>query len=172
MGLDGGTLAGVQRAIASGRIVREADGSIDFEKANAAWLGNTAPSIGSRTARHRAVQPNASFEATKRPVVNQSAVKTSSAFQQARTLKEGFNAQLAQLEYQRRSGELVLLSDVEKEWSSVMSTIRNRMLLLPAKLSPKLAALTDPRECHEVIDSEIRAALSQLAEEAAGNVAA
>ena len=172
MGLDGGTLAGVQRAIASGRIVREKDGSVDFEKADAAWLSNTAPTINSRTARHRAAQPNASFEAARRPVVNQAAVKTSSAFQQARSLKEGFLAQLTQLEYQRKAGELVALSDVEKEWSSVMSTIRNRMLLLPAKLAPKLAALTDPRECHEVIDAEIRSALAQLAEEAAGDVAA
>jgi len=172
MGLDGGTLAGVQRAIASGRIVREKDGSVDFEKANAAWLENTAPTINSRTARHRAAQPNASEEAARRPVVNQAAVKTSSAFQQSRSLKEGFLAQLTELEYRRKAGELVALSDVEKEWSSVMSTIRNRMLLLPAKLAPKLAALTEPGECHQVIDAEIRSALAQLAEEAAGDLAA
>lgn len=169
MGLDGGTLAGVQRAIASGRIVREQDGSIDFEKADAAWLNNTAPTVSSRTARHRAAQPNAPAvgEAT-RPAQNRAAVKVGGAYQQARTLREGFLAQLSELEYRRKAGDLVVLSEVEKEWSSIMSVIRNRMLLLPAKLAPRLAALTDARECHVAIDGELRAALAQLAEDSGG----
>ncbi len=168
-GLDGGTLAGVQRALGSGRITKEADAQIDFDKADADWIRNTAPSINSRTTRHRAAKLNprpAGRETARRaaPAVGEQQMNQANQFAQARALKEGFHAGLAQLEFKRRSGDLLPKAEVEQRWSALISAARNRLLLVAAKCAPRVG-VPDPRERQAIIEREIREALQSLADE-------
>jgi hypothetical protein len=68
------------------------------------------------------------------------------------------------LDNEERKGNLVKADEVQAAWEAVISTTRSHLLLLPAKLSYKVAALTDPAECQAVIDTEIKAALKGLSE--------
>ncbi len=170
LGLDGQTAEGVSRALDSNRISREPDGQIDFEKADAEWAANTKPSINNRTARHRGAIPRppsaASTIRTAQPQVGSAQNQQSAnGFAQARALKEGFHAGLAQLEFKKRSGELLPKAEIEQRWSALVSSARNRLLLVAAKCAPKMGGTDDVRERQAIIEREIREALQALSEE-------
>lgn len=61
------------------------------------------------------------------------------------------------------AGRLVLAADVERVWTARLVDCRNRLLAVPSRLGAKLG-LT--REQVATIDSEIRATLQALADEA------
>ncbi len=166
LNLEGQTLGAIQRAVNSGRISKESDGQIDFEKADTAWKQNTTPSVNSRTARHRQqARPAAQAPArrTQYPAVEQQP-NQANQFAQARALKEGYLAGLAQLDFKKRSGELISRAEVEQEWSAQISAARNRLLLVGAKCAPRVG-VPDVRERQAIIEREIREALVALAED-------
>ncbi len=61
------------------------------------------------------------------------------------------------------SGELVRADDVRKTWLGIVAAIRSRMLLIPAKIAPRIVTRA-PAEAQALLQSEIHAALSELAE--------
>ena len=73
-------------------------------------------------------------------------------------------AREAELAYKKRIGELIEVADAETAWGGMISATRGALLLLAAKLAPKVAAISDARECEAVIDKEIRLTLSSLSE--------
>ena len=59
---------------------------------------------------------------------------------------------------------LVAIADVEAMWSQMMSVVRSRMLLLPDKLAQRVAVVSNVLECREIVDREIREALTVLSD--------
>jgi len=51
------------------------------------------------------------------------------------------------------------------QWYTVVRQIRDKLLAIPAKLAPQLAALSDPAEIRDLLDAEIIAILKSLQEE-------
>jgi phage terminase Nu1 subunit (DNA packaging protein) len=82
----------------------------------------------------------------------------------ARTEWVETRARLAQLELQTRSGELVSRADVTQAWSAIVSTLRMRLLSVPAHISAQCGALdTQTRgRVHDVATSQIHNALEEL----------
>lgn len=161
--LDGASLAAVQKAIASRRISPPKNGKLNFEKADREWAANTTPAHNSRTQRHR---PNGSTEApaaaapAASPGTQQSPQQ--GQFSQARALKEGFLAALTQLEFKRKSGELLPRADIINGVGKLITVAQTRLRGIGAKLAPDLAIETDEAKIQAAIDEEIDQALSEL----------
>jgi len=86
-------------------------------------------------------------------------------FAQARLAREVFSAKLKKLEYETRIGKLVPTDEVSIKWYTLGRQIRDRLLGMPSKLAPQLAAETDARRVREILDAEVTVILKGLAED-------
>lgn len=76
--------------------------------------------------------------------------------------KEWALAGLRELELKRKSGEVVDVAYVERCQVQVNSNIRQRLLGLPAKLTPQLVGVTSPAKVKAIIEREVCAILEEL----------
>jgi hypothetical protein len=146
----------VLKAIKSGRISKEADGTIDVAKADADWRKNTSQAQQRKTekdvtpARERPIDP---------PVVN-----SGPSYAQSRAIKEAYHARLAKLSYEEKTASLVKIDSVKVAWFNVLRVLRDRALNLPDRLAPLLAAETDPKRVRDLLDTDLRQMLSDAAD--------
>jgi hypothetical protein len=142
-------LAAVQKAIESGRISLQADGSFNPEVADRQWEDNTR--LGA-------------------PSILKSAQNTSSRtddgapqYAESRAERERYAALLAKLEYEERAAELVSVHEVQAEVFKAFRELRDRVLSIPDRVAAMIAAESDPAKVHEILASEIRSALEEFA---------
>ncbi len=83
-------------------------------------------------------------------------------YAQARLADMLFRARLRKLEFETKSGKLVTTDEVKAQWFRLARQLRDKLLAVPAKLAPQLAALTDVRQVRELLDGEIEAILKGL----------
>jgi len=83
-------------------------------------------------------------------------------YAQARLADMVFRAKLRRLEFETRSGKLIPADEVKVQWFKLGRQIRDKLLAVPAKLAPQLAALADMRGVRELLDVEIEAILRAL----------
>jgi hypothetical protein len=162
--------AALLKAARTGRVKRNEDGSFDVEACREALKQNTQPAKRAKEARAR--EQRQSPEPPKRaseprrppePVTDDSAPAAGSlaAIELKRaTVKLRKEARLLQ----KLEGSLLDKNEVEHAWSEVCSSFRSQTLLLPAKLAPRLAPVTDARECQALIDAEVRRLLTTLSD--------
>ena len=143
----------VLKAIKAGRIEKEPDGTIDPAKADAAWERNT------NKAQKRKVEKPADADAHVGPPI----VNSGPSFAQSRAIKEAYNARLAKLEYEEKSGALVRTDTVKVAWFNALRVLRDRALNLPDRLAPLLAAETDPKIVRDLLEEELRTVLTDAA---------
>jgi hypothetical protein len=89
---------------------------------------------------------------------------THEIFNRARAAREIAMAKERQLELRKRQGELLEASEVESVWTQALTSFKNRLLSLPDKLAPKVAACPSVLECRAMIDQEVRKVLIALSE--------
>jgi hypothetical protein len=87
------------------------------------------------------------------------------SFAQARTADMIYRAKLRKLEFETRSGKYLLADEVKVTWFNAARQIRDKLLGMPSKLAPQLAALGDLKEIRDLLDTEITATLKSLQEE-------
>ena len=131
----------VRKAIAAGRIQQEVDGSIDPDKADAAWDRNTIARGDGEAGDARSGVPN---------------------LQTSRAIREAYAARLAKLEYEERTAKLISGDEVEMRTFNLARRLRDRMQTIPRRLAAALAAEQDPRVIEQRLDDEIRQALEEL----------
>ena len=161
----GVALSAVQKAIATGRIHPEPDGSIDPIKADAQWDRHT-----------RTAQPTTPKVATTRPSasaappspVSQSSDDTRGVdYHKARAVRETYSARLAKLEFEERTGKLISKDEVDIKYFQLARQLRDRMQQIPRKVAPEIVALVvadpDVRGVTDILDVAIREALEDLA---------
>lgn len=151
----------VLKAVKAGRIVKEADGSIDPDKADAAWTRNTNQAQQRKPAQQSEIKSNP-YEAEapiSPPIVN-----SGPNYAQSRAIKEAYHARLAKLSYEEKSGALVRTDNVKVAWFNVLRVLRDRALNLPDRLAPLLAAENDPKVLRDLLDDEIRQILNDAAD--------
>lgn len=85
------------------------------------------------------------------------------AIAKSQAKKEEFRAKLVELEYEERVGTLVRKEDVEKESFRVGRLVRDAVLNVPSRLAGILAAESDQRKVHDLLEKELRQALEALA---------
>lgn len=154
----------VLKAIKAGRIAKEANGTIDPVKADAAWGGNTNPAQQRKPAK----ESTGKIERPIDPPSNTAGINSGPSYAQSRAIKEAYNARLAKLEYEEKSGALVRTDSVKVSWFNVLRVLRDRALNLPDRLAPLLASETDPKLVRELLDAELRQILNDVADTTAG----
>jgi phage terminase Nu1 subunit (DNA packaging protein) len=83
-----------------------------------------------------------------------------------RSIREKYRAKREEMDLRERMGELVERSTVQTVWGEVTGNVRNQLLLLPDRVAPRIAAITDVLECRFLLDREVRQALAELTEHA------
>lgn len=148
----------VGKAISKGRIttVLGANGRkmIDPVVADIQWSRNTDPD---QAARANAPKGGAS------PAVGGSGDGDGSAYWGARTRRETAEASMSEMKLRQLAGELVERKRVEAAAAAAGRMVRDAIMNVPVKISPELAAMTDPFE----IERRLQAALRQVMDDAA-----
>lgn len=152
----------VLKAIKSGRIEKEADGSIDAVKADAAWSRNTnkAQQRQHRSQPASATPTSAPAEAHLGPPI----VNSGPSYAQSRAVKEAYHARLAKLSYEEKSGSLIKIDAVKVSWFNILRVLRDRVLNLPDRLAPVMAAETDPKKIRDLLEEDLRLILNDAAD--------
>lgn len=181
-GLPGGSESGVRKAIAAGRIVVEADGTIDPVKADRMWAATTD---GAKQRSEDAIaqgleKARETLEAGEEKPVPQAAVDAVNAaapadpmsgghsvtYAKARAANEAIKAQQNQLRLQKLKGELVSRKAVIAHVFDLARKERDSWLQMPARKAANMAAElgVDAHTMEQVLDRYIRDHLADLAE--------
>lgn len=149
LGLPGGTLYAVQKALRDGRIRALPDGTIDPAQADADWLANTDEG-------HRR------GAGIREPL--------SADLQEARRKREHFAAEQARMNYEAKAGRMVSRVEVAAAIWRAIHIAEQRLLALPARLAPMVVGL-ELDTLERLLGSEIRRELEELVEEMRSKVA-
>lgn len=91
-------------------------------------------------------------------------------FQMARTRREIAEANLAEMREHELEGKLIRVEAIRAAWAKRISATRDALLQLPHRLAPVLAAETEMERVSQLLDVELRQALTELSRDAiAGN---
>lgn len=180
----------VQKAIASGRIVLEPDGSIDPVKADAAWASNTDPSqqrgpdaqaLGAATASETRAAPPGMKPVPQAAVqaVNDTLRESGQdadtdpvgggqevSFLRARMANEIIKAQTAKVRLQKLKGEVVDRTRAAAYVFDLARRERDAWMNWPPRVAANMAAelSVDPHLLEQVLERHLRAHLAELAE--------
>jgi len=157
--------AAVRKAIATGRVTPETDGTIDPERADAEWARNTeAPRTGTRTRPVRAAVPPETAHSA--PVGDGQAVLPvgGASLLQARTVNEVVKAQTNKVRLARLKGELVDRNQAVAHVFKLARAERDAWLNWPARISAQMAAqlAIDPHSMHIALEAAVREHLQEL----------
>ena len=83
-------------------------------------------------------------------------------FLASRARREAAEAAIAELRLAEQRGEVIRTDAVRAALSTALAATRDRLLSIPDRLAPVLAAESAPQRVHEVMSAEIRDALMQL----------
>lgn len=146
----------VHKAIRSGRITPEADGTVDAARADAEWARNTDAPNPPGT-RQRAVTAKASAD-------SDAPSGGGTSLLQARTVNEVVKAQTNKLRLARLKGELVDRNQAIAQVFKLARTERDAWLNWPARVSAQMAAElgVDPHQLHVALEAAVRKHLMEL----------
>jgi hypothetical protein len=166
----------VRKALAAGRISREADGGFDIARVKRQWAGNTDAAQQRPTAK---TNPNlrpvpaaalASVRETLResgdPHGGEPLAAGGPSFLQARTANEVLKAQERKLRLQRLKGELIDRARATAQVFTLARQERDAWVQWPARVAADLAADLG-LETHTVqtaLEAAVKAQLTELAE--------
>lgn len=160
LGLPGGTLSAVQKAVRDGRISLGRGGQIDPAAADADWEEHTdvRQPGGGAAAPRGAPRPPASLgsegEAPPAARPNQSAAIPK--FNVSRAAREAYAAMRAKVEYEQLAGSVVRVDRVQAEAFELARAWRDAMLAVPGRLASLLAAETDAAKIEALLLDELR----------------
>lgn len=84
-------------------------------------------------------------------------------YAQSRAIREAYQARLAKLDFEERSGRLVPADQVKADAFKAARQVRDAMMNIPDRVAMELANEFDPARIHEKLAAEIRVALESLA---------
>lgn len=87
-------------------------------------------------------------------------------------MREAYQAKLAQLEFQQKSGLMVSKDEVKSGIFTAGRKLRDNLMQIPNRLAPRLAGETDQHVITMLLTEEFKSALEELArdfERNAGN---
>ncbi|AMM13333.1 hypothetical protein AX768_03620 [Burkholderia sp. PAMC 28687] len=84
------------------------------------------------------------------------------SFDEARRVKENYLALLNELEYDQKSGQVVMVADVAKAVGEEYAKVRTRLLSIPSGNSPRLHRCKTVNELNDLLTEIITEALEEL----------
>ena len=100
-----------------------------------------------------AVEPGETSQNNQAQAVPEPVGPQPTNYAQARLAEMVYRAKLRRLDYETRSAKLISADEVKAKWFVVARQIRDKLLAVPTKLSPQLAALTDAYAVRELLES-------------------
>ena len=157
----------VKKAIDTGRITPEADGTIEPNRADLEWAQNTVAArkpVAAKTASP-AAEPIRPASAPVEPVAPPLSAGGTSLLQ-ARTVNEVVKAQTNKVRLAQLKGDLVDRSQAIAHVFRLARTERDAWLNWPARVSAEMAAKleVDAHELHVALESAVRDHLIELGE--------
>jgi hypothetical protein len=140
----GVAISTVQAAIQTGRISTLPDGQIDSDVADEEWARNTRQQVPPGTRRRQQEEDVDAFG--------------TSQYNKARAVREHYQARLAKLEFEEKTGKLVPADEVKVTAFNLFRRYRDHMLNIPDRLAAILAAEPEAAKCYEILATEIRKA--------------
>jgi hypothetical protein len=166
--LDGCSESLVRKGIANGQLTKLANGRLNPALARTPWRqGNVGgperqksekpPSSPAAAGEQDEVEGD---EAGLDPSGLEGVFKTKLA---ADRFNAAYAGALKKLEFDLRSGKVVLVEDVAVQIGELLRSVRSQLMALPATIAPLVATLRSPAEVRAVLEREIAAALESLA---------
>lgn len=156
--------AAVRKAIATGRITPEENGTIDAERVDREWARNSdAPRTGTATRAVKVATPESSGSTGDGSAAPTSASGGTSLLQ-ARTVNEVVKAQTNKVRLARLKGELVDRPQAIAHVFKLARSERDAWLNWPARISAQMAAKlgVDPHTMHIALEAAVREHLQEL----------
>ena len=152
----------VQKAIQTGRITPNPDGSIDPERADREWAKNSIPRT--EKPKRAPAQSAASSPPPEPGIPSGSSVAGDpvAAYLRARAVNETFKAKVSQLEYEERSGKLIPAARAAEYAAMFSAVVKDSMTALPDRLAPMLAAVDEEKAIHRMLSAEVAAVLKKI----------
>ena len=148
----GVALSAVQKAIKTGRISTLPGGQVDPAVVDVEWERNTkqyAPAVSWRVDQEED-EGGSGFGASQ--------------YAKARAVREHYQARLAKLDYEERTGKLISKDEVQVASFNKFRQFRDNLLNIPDRLSAMLAAEVEAGPVHHILTNEIRKALNDFAD--------
>lgn len=152
----------VRDAIRAGRITL-IDGKIDPAVADIQWQRNTRARIQAK--RSEPVQPSllAAPSGADAPAdLGAESAQSEDDYWVSRAKRERAEAELAELKLAEQRRQLIRTDAVRTALAGVISSTRDSLLQIPARLAPVLAVETDAAKVHDLVQAEIHQALAQI----------
>ena len=162
--------AAVRKAIASGRITPEADGTLDAQRTDREWARNTdAPRMGTATRAAKVAVPQdggTTSDGPAAPFTPAAAAAGGTSLLQARTVNEVVKAQTNKVRLARLKGELVDRPQAIAHVFKLARAERDAWLNWPARISAQMAAKlgVDAHTLHVALEAAVREQLQELGE--------
>lgn len=158
----------------NGRLVLSPNGKqVDVLTTEALIRDTADPSKAAVAARHQQdrLQPDVySHVAAQSEPTNMSAPPPidpaqgqTTDFQKARAHREHYLAHVAEMEFRKAQGELVVISFVQKVAYETALSLNHSLMSLSPQLAPQLAALSDPWEVERQLTDALRQRLNEAA---------
>jgi len=156
--------AAVRKAIKSGRISKEPDGTIDPDKADAQWDKNT--DVAQQREPKRKAVSSAAIDAVSDTLQEQGVSAGGTTYMQARAANEVLKAQTNRLRLQQLKKELVDRSSALAHVFKLARAERDAWISWPARISSQMAAElgVDTHTMHVTLEAYVRQHLSELAD--------
>ena len=165
----------VRKAIKSGRITLEADGTLDPAKADRQWTANTDPSLQrekpkARKSPHQATpaqstaQPASARPGRPEPQEPLGLPGGGTSLLQAKTVNEVVKAQTNKVRLAKLKGELVERSQAIAHVFKLARSERDAWLNWPGRIAAQVAASleVDAHTVHVVLENAVREHLQEL----------
>lgn len=164
------TRQAVYAAIRAGKIADAVlpDGKLDVEAADRLWAANTHPTSGASghlVKRGKTVKPvdmDVVIDVVRGAGIDPSRPPT---LVESKTLQAAYQARLAQIEYEEKSGKLVDAGKVKKTAFNAARMTRDAILAIPDRVAAQFAGMTDPFTIHATLTEELRGAIAEITKE-------
>lgn len=80
----------------------------------------------------------------------------------ARTAETTYRAKISKLKFEEMSGNLISVEAARNAFFQVATSAREKILSIPDRVSETVAAVSDPWEIREILENEIREALTDI----------
>jgi hypothetical protein len=165
------TLSAVQKAIDTKRIstVPDAKGRlwIDPVVADIQWAQNTNPLQQERASLAQFERTQALLAgASQLPLAGEKPGVQTSVLSEEKAETENVRRQLLEIQLAQKRGELVRADDISRALANKLKAAQEHLNTVADRLAPILAAETDVSKVDEMLRSEIRRAMTQIALEA------
>lgn len=153
----------IHRLITQGKIPTDDENRIDPDIADAALaqLSDPARHLNGDLGDETDSGPADDYDADNAENAGSAPANGHASFARFRSAREGYQAQLAKLDYEERAGKLVRKDEVEREAFEVARQLRDRLLSIPQEISGTLVGMIDEKEIAKFLRAKIRDALME-----------